>query len=101
MLAMTEASRDSFKTRSDLDVDGKKLKDFSLPKLGQALGTDLGRLPYSLRILVENLLRNETGKSVSRADVEGLVGWDPKAAPDKEIAFHPARVVLQDFTGVP
>ena len=98
---MTEPSSDSFKTRTELDVDGKKLGYFSLPKLGQALGTDLGRLPYSLRILVENLLRNEIGQVVDRADIEGLVAWDAKAPPDKEIAFHPARVVLQDFTGVP
>ena len=98
---MADRSLDSFKTRSDLDLGKKKLAYFSLPKLAQATGKDLARLPYSLRILLENLLRNEDGKSVEKKDVEALLDWDPKARPDKEIAFHPARVILQDFTGVP
>jgi aconitate hydratase len=59
------------------------------------------RLPFSLRILLENLLRNEDGKAVDKRDVEALARWNPTAEPDTEIAFHPARVVLQDFTGVP
>ena len=58
-------------------------------------------MPYSLRILLENLLRNEDGKAVTKSDIEALAGWQAKAKPDTEIAFHPARVVLQDFTGVP
>ncbi|MBE7486086.1 MAG: aconitate hydratase AcnA [Polyangiaceae bacterium] len=94
-------SRDSFSTRTDLEISGKKLAYFSLPKLGQKTGKDVARLPFSLRILLENLLRHEDGKVVSEKDVEGLLAWDAKAEPDKEIAFHPARVVLQDFTGVP
>ncbi len=98
---MADRSLDSFKTRSDLDVGGKKLAYFSLPKLAQASGKDVARLPYSLRILLENLLRNEDGKSVDKKDIEALLGWDPQARPNKEIAFHPARVILQDFTGVP
>src|SRR5690606_3934393 len=57
--------------------------------------------PFSLKILLENLLRHEDGKAVTKQDVLGLAGWDPGAAPTTEIAFHPARVVLQDFTGVP
>src|SRR5262249_3058332 len=57
--------------------------------------------PFSLRILLENLLRHEDGRAVRKADVEALIAWDAKAIPDREIAFHPARVLLQDFTGVP
>jgi aconitate hydratase len=98
---MADRSRDSFKTRSDLSVAGKTLAYFSLPKLAAASGKDVARLPYSLRVLLENLLRHEDGKAVSAKDVEAILSWDPKATPDKEIAFHPARVVLQDFTGVP
>jgi aconitate hydratase len=98
---MTDRSRDSFQTRSTLDVGGKKFSYFSLPKLATALGKDVARLPFSLRILLENLLRCEDGVAVAKKDIEALVAWDPKAVPDTEIAFHPARVVLQDFTGVP
>ncbi|HWA77621.1 MAG TPA: aconitate hydratase AcnA [Polyangiaceae bacterium] len=98
---MTDRSRDSFQTRSTLDVGGKKFSYFSLPKLATALGKDVARLPFSLRILLENLLRCEDGVAVVKKDIEALVAWDPKAIPDTEIAFHPARVVLQDFTGVP
>src|SRR6476659_3095808 len=59
------------------------------------------RLPFSLKVLLENLLRHEDDRTVKREDVEALVKWDPKAEPDREIAFRPARVLLQDFTGVP
>src|SRR5262245_24844191 len=98
---MKDRSRDSFGTRSTLSVAGKTLTYFSLPKLGKALGKDVAKLPFSLRILLENLLRCEDGKAVEKKDVEALANWNPKAEPDTEIAFHPARVVLQDFTGVP
>ena len=64
-------------------------------------GVKLGRLPYSLRILLENLLRHEDGKSVTADDIEFLANWDPKATPSREIAYMPARVLMQDFTGVP
>jgi aconitate hydratase len=94
-------SRDTFSTHTELTVGGKTYGYYSLPKLAQKLGRDLSRLPYSLKILLENLLRREDGKSVVQKDIEGLCAWDPKAKPDKEIAFYPARVVLQDFTGVP
>ncbi len=60
-----------------------------------------GRLPFSLKILLENLLRTEDGLAVRPGDIEALANWDPKARPDKEIAFTPARVLMQDFTGVP
>ncbi len=66
-----------------------------------AVGADLQRLPFSLKVLLENLLRNEDGVNVTRAHIEALAKWDPKAAPSDEIAFTPARVLLQDFTGVP
>ena len=98
---MAVRSVDSFATRAELTVAGKKFSYFSLPKLAKALGLDLGRLPFSLRILLENLLRNEDGKAVTKKDVEALASWQPKAEPNTEIAFYPARVILQDFTGVP
>ncbi len=91
---------DSFATRARLDVNGKSYTYCSLPKLGETF--DLARLPYSMKILLENLLRHEDGGvTVGRNHIEAVASWDPKAAPDTEIAFMPARVVLQDFTGVP
>src|SRR4051812_30366324 len=67
----------------------------------EASGVARARLPFSLKILLENLLRNEDGSSVSSDDILGLAKWDPKAIPSREIAFRPSRVLLQDFTGVP
>ncbi|MEZ4227574.1 MAG: aconitate hydratase AcnA [Polyangiaceae bacterium] len=98
---MANQSLDSFSTKSELEVGGKKLAYFSLPKFAASSGVDIAKLPYSLKILLENLLRHEDGKAVAKDDVLGLAKWDPSAAPSTEIAFHPARVVLQDFTGVP
>ncbi len=92
--------RDSFATRSTLEINGSSVDYYALPKL-VAQGYELDHLPYSLRVLLENLLRHEDGVNVQRADVEALLRWDPKAPSGKEIAFSPARVVLQDFTGVP
>ncbi|HXQ63635.1 MAG TPA: aconitate hydratase AcnA, partial [Steroidobacteraceae bacterium] len=89
---------DSFKTRATLDVAGRKYHYHRLPAITTH---DLGRLPYSLRILLENLLRFEDGVNVTKADIEALLDWNPAAAPSHEIAFTPARVVMQDFTGVP
>jgi aconitate hydratase len=89
---------DSMKTRATLDVGGRHYDYYRLPAIQ---GHDLGRLPYSLKILLENLLRFEDGVNVTRADIEALLQWDPKAAPSHEIAFTPARVIMQDFTGVP
>ena len=91
--------RDSFATRSQLEVAGQSCAYASLPRLGQRF--DLARLPYSMKILLENLLRHEDGVNVLPAHIEAVASWDPKAEPDTEIAFMPARVVLQDFTGVP
>ncbi|TAA08776.1 aconitate hydratase AcnA [Pseudoxanthomonas winnipegensis] len=90
---------DTFKTRSTLDVAGTSYTYFSLPKLGERF--DIARLPYSMKILLENLLRGEDGVSVTPEHIEAVAKWDAKAEPDTEIAFMPARVVLQDFTGVP
>ena len=89
---------DSFKTRQSLAVGGQSYEIYSLPAIQ---GHDLGRLPFSLKILLENLLRFEDGVNVTRADIEALLDWDAKAAPSHEIAFTPARVIMQDFTGVP
>lgn len=91
---------DSFATRSRLEVGGKAYAYFSLPKLGQKF--DISRLPYSMKILLENLLRHEDGgQTVGPEHIEAVAKWDAKKEPDTEIAFMPARVVLQDFTGVP
>jgi aconitate hydratase len=98
---MADRSRDSFQTRSELVVGARKYTYFSLPKFAAKAGKDLAKLPYSLRILLENLLRCEDGVAVQAKDVEALANWDAALEPDTEIAFHPARVVLQDFTGVP
>ncbi|ODS62243.1 MAG: aconitate hydratase 1 [Arenimonas sp. SCN 70-307] len=91
---------DSFATRDQLAVNGKTYTFYSLAKLGQRF--DLKRLPYSMKILLENLLRCEDGgMTVGKEHIEAVATWDAKAEPDTEIAFMPARVVLQDFTGVP
>ena len=91
---------DSFGARSTFESGGESYEIFRLDALEKA-GFDVGRLPYSLKILLENLLRNEGGGSVFKGDVEALANWDAKAEPSKEIAFTVARVILQDFTGVP
>ncbi len=90
--------KDTFKARTTLKSGGKNYEVFSLAALKDY---DLGRLPYSLKILLENLLRYEDGVNVTRADVEALLKWDSKAAPSHEISFTPSRVIMQDFTGVP
>ena len=91
---------DSFATRAQLDVNGKSYTYSSLAKLGERF--ELARLPYSMKILLENLLRHEDGgMTVGPEHIEAVATWDAKAEPDTEIAFMPARVVLQDFTGVP
>ena len=90
---------DSFATRAHLNVNGKSYAYSSLARLGERF--DITRLPYSMKILLENLLRHEDGVTVLPAHIEALAQWDPKAEPDTEIAFMPARVLLQDFTGVP
>ncbi len=90
---------DSFKARATLEVGGKNYEIFRLDCLAKKHAVD--RLPYSLKILLENLLRHEDGVNVTKSDIEALAAWDPKAASQTEIAFTPSRVILQDFTGVP
>ncbi len=91
-------STDTFASRADLVVGKRSYGYFALSALDRF---DVARLPYSLKILLENLLRHEDGVSVTAADIEALATWDPSAAPSREIAFSPARILLQDFTGVP
>jgi aconitate hydratase len=86
---------DSFGTGRSLEVAGKKYRIFDMTKL------DAKTLPYSLKILLENLLRTEDGANVTSSHIQSIVDWDPKAEPDTEIQFTPARVIMQDFTGVP
>jgi aconitate hydratase len=94
-------SQNSFQTRSSLTVGGQRLSYFSLPALEKAGHAGIARLPYSLKILLENLLRREDSRFVDRDDIQTLAGWDVTSKVAKEIAFMPARVLLQDFTGVP
>ena len=90
---------DTFSTRDVFEVNGQRYTFSSLTKLGQRF--DLKRLPYSMKILLENLLRHEDGVNVTAKEIEAVANWDATKEPDTEISFMPARVVLQDFTGVP
>jgi aconitate hydratase len=94
-------SQDSFNCRSTLNVDGTEYDYFSLPAAEAAGLGPISRLPMSLKILMENLLRFEDGDSVKVADIEALAGWAEAPPAAEEIAFRPARVLMQDFTGVP
>ncbi len=96
---MASNSRDSFGTSALLEVGGRRLRYHRLGTLAERFEVD--RLPYSLKILLENLLRHEDGVNVTATDIELLAGWDPGAEPSHEIAFAPARILMQDFTGVP
>ncbi len=94
-------SLNSFGARDRLAVGPQAYTIYRLATVAEELGIDLGRLPVTTRILLENLLRGEDGTSVTRDQIEAVARWDPEAEPDTEIAFRPARVLLQDFTGVP
>src|SRR5829696_1334176 len=89
----------SFDERSELQVGDRSFEIYRLDALQSKF--DVARLPFSLKVLLENLLRNEDGVGVRAEDIEALASWDHAAEPSKEIAFTPARVVMQDFTGVP
>jgi aconitate hydratase len=89
--------KNSFNARRQLQVGGKK---YEIYRLG-ALGEKAARLPYSLKILLENLLRFEDGLNTTARDIQAVADWNPTAEPSQEIAFTPSRVVMQDFTGVP
>ncbi|HEX8713498.1 MAG TPA: aconitase family protein, partial [Terracidiphilus sp.] len=90
----------SFASKASLKSGNKSYVIYRLPALA-AKGFNLSRLPFSLKILLENLLRREDGVTVTAGDIEFLAKWDAKAEPSREIAYMPARVLMQDFTGVP
>src|SRR5436309_4143251 len=92
-------SNNSFGAKVTLDVAGGQYEIFRLEALQQRF--DVARLPFSLKVLLENLLRTEGNGSVAASDIEALASWDASSQPSKEIAFSPARVLMQDFTGVP
>ncbi|WP_347565820.1 aconitate hydratase [Nocardioides sp. IC4_145] len=94
------ASQDSFGAKSTLDVDGQSYEIYRLDAV-TGEGLDVETLPFSLKVLLENLLRTEDGADITADDIKALAGWDADAHPDKEIQFTPARVIMQDFTGVP
>jgi aconitate hydratase len=92
---------DSFNSKSTLDVAGKKATYYRLSAIADAKVGHVDKLPFSLKVLLENLLRFEDGRSVTKEHIEALASWDPRKPSEREIAFRPARVLLQDFTGVP
>ncbi len=98
---MKNKSKNSFGAKSSLSVNGKQYEYYNLPAVYPALGEQAGRLPYSLKILLENLLRYEDDISVSAKDIMAFGEWIKNKTSDREIAFRPARVLMQDFTGVP
>ena len=88
----------SFKTLQKIDINGKHYEIYNLSAIDNK---NVKTLPYTLKILLENLLRHEDGINITSDDIDSLINWDPKSTQDKEISFTPARVILQDFTGVP
>jgi len=94
-------TRDSFNTRTEIQAGGQTVQIFSLPALEKAGFSGVSRLPYSMKILLENLLRREDDAFVKADDIRALAQWNATANVEKEISFMPARVLLQDFTGVP
>jgi aconitate hydratase len=97
---MIPTGQDSLQTRSTLEVGEKRYAYYSLPKAAEALG-DLSRLPFSMKVLLENLLRFEDGVTVTRDDLKAMVDWVRERRISREIQYRPARVLMQDFTGVP
>ena len=93
--------QDTLKTKQQLSVDGKTYEYYSLKEAEHKHFKDLAHLPYSLKILFENLLRFEDGTTVTTADITALANWVKSKKSTHEIAFRPARVLMQDFTGVP
>jgi aconitate hydratase len=98
---LSEKSLDSFKSRRTLDVAGKSYTYFSLPDAEKNGLDGISRLPFSLKVLLENLLRFEDGRTVTADDIRAVQGWLEKQCSNREIAYRPARVLMQDFTGVP
>ncbi|HPF77766.1 MAG TPA: aconitate hydratase AcnA [Alphaproteobacteria bacterium] len=97
---MTRTGQDSLGTRQTLTVEGKEYDYFSLKKASEKIG-DISKLPFSLKVLLENLLRYEDGRSVVTEDIQAIADWQKTKSSTKEIAYRPARVLMQDFTGVP
>src|SRR5271163_2991338 len=97
---MTSIGHDTLKTRSTLTVGGKSYDYFSLPEAAKSLG-DFSRLPVCLKVLLENVLRFEDGRTYTVEDAKSIAGWLEKASSSKEVPFKPARILMQDFTGVP
>ena len=97
---MALSGQDTLKTRRTLTVGGKSYDYFSLPAAAEKIG-DIARLPFSLKVLLENLIRYEDGLTVTVDHVKALAAWLKTKASDQEIAYRPARVLMQDFTGVP
>ena len=100
-LHMRMIGQDSLKTRQTLSVDGRTYNYFSMPEAGKALGADFSRLPNSLKVLLENVLRFEDGRAYTVEDARAFVGWLQNAHSEREVPFRPARILMQDFTGVP
>ena len=98
---MTTTKKNSFSAKQTLSVADKKYTYYSLPAAMQAGLGDINKLPFTLKILLENLLRHEDGKSVCPADIQAIVDWQKTRTSKNEIAYNPARVLMQDFTGVP
>ncbi|HEY4669266.1 MAG TPA: hypothetical protein VIH05_05780, partial [Tepidiformaceae bacterium] len=101
MTGRTMMQDNSFGSRDTLESGGQQFTYFRLGALSDTGIGQVQRLPFSLKILLENLLRLEDGRAVRREDIEALANWEPGTPSDREIAFTPARVLLQDFTGVP
>ena len=97
---MTAIGQDTLGARTTLDVDGRTYDYFSLAKAAEAYGS-IERLPFSMRVLLENMLRFEDGATVTQADIQAIVDWQQDARSNREIQYRPARVLMQDFTGVP
>ena len=98
---MSHSDKDSLKVKTPLAVGNHHYDYFSIAAAGKALGQDFTLLPFSLKVLLENLLRFEDGKSVTTDDIKAFAGWLTEKSSDREIAYRPARVLMQDFTGVP
>ena len=96
-----KTGQDTLKTRRTLSVDGRTYHYFSIPEAGTALGVDFARLPVSLKVLLENVLRNEDGRTYKVDDAKAIAGWMDHGKSEAEVPFRPARIVMQDFTGVP
>src|SRR5436305_6300723 len=95
------ASLDSFKCQKTLKVGSKTYAYYSLPAAEKNGLKGISRLPFSLKVLLENLLRNEDGRSVAKADLQAFAQWLKTKTSERDVAFRPARVLMQDFTGVP